>query len=201
MLLQAHLEFEIVTPRTLPDYRGEMLLLPGVTIISEAEKKALESYVAHKGKLVIAGTNATGLPPSPKVVQFSDNPAKKYFEELEKDFSAGLEHMPQGFLDAVKVQSELEVSAPPTVAVNFASVAGAPHAYLANFAGLGPGGTAIPSSAKDIRVRISARLGDALQFLPFLGEPQILHGVRHGAEVEFALPEVGRGAVVSIAAE
>jgi hypothetical protein len=201
LLLQAHREFQVVTLGTLPGFRGEVLLLPGVTIVSEVEQKALDAYVAGGGKLVIAGRNMSGIPSSGKVAQFSANPAKAYYKELEKNFSAAIEHPPQDFLEAISVQGELEVIAPPTVAANFARVSGTPHAYLANFAGLCPGATAVPSPATDIHVRIPATLGDSLLFLPFLGEPRIVHGVRQGAKVEFILPAVERGAVISVAAE
>ena len=37
LLLQAHLEFQVVTPRTLKDYKGEILILPDVKCISDEE--------------------------------------------------------------------------------------------------------------------------------------------------------------------
>ena len=44
-LLQAHREIEVVTPRTLESFRGERLVLPEVSVLSEAEKGALNAFV------------------------------------------------------------------------------------------------------------------------------------------------------------
>ena len=41
-------------------------------------------------------------------------------------------------------------------------------------------------------------MGDSLSYLPFLGEAQIIHGEKHGDLVEFTLPPLERGAVVSV---
>lgn len=55
LFLQSHLEFQIVTPRTLSDFNGNLLILPDVKCISKAEVKELESYVqSGKGLLVTA---------------------------------------------------------------------------------------------------------------------------------------------------
>jgi hypothetical protein len=42
-------------------------------------------------------------------------------------------------------------------------------------------------------------MGDSLGYLPFLGEAQILHGVKQENRIEFTLPPVQRGAVVWVA--
>jgi len=52
------------------------------------------------------------------------------------------------------------------------------------------------SPAAGIRIRIPVAMGDALAFLPFLGETQILRGVKQEARIEFTLPLVERGAIV-----
>ncbi len=65
MFLQAHLEFQIVTPRTLDDFKGAILILPDVKCISDAEVASLESYVKKGKGLVITGKtgqyDSTGL--------------------------------------------------------------------------------------------------------------------------------------------
>lgn len=55
LLLQSHTEFEIVTPRTLDKFNGEVLILPDAKCISEDEIAFLKTF-AEKGKgLVITG--------------------------------------------------------------------------------------------------------------------------------------------------
>jgi hypothetical protein len=196
LLLQNHREFQVVTPRTLREFRGEVLVLPNVSMLSEAEKQALERFTAQSGRIVVTGADVTGLPASPRVLRIATCPAKSYFAELQLDFAAGIRKMPREFLQAIQIQSEMVVKAPPSVAANFGLVNGVPHVFLANFSGLVPGRVAIPSAAAGIRVGIPAAMGDSLGYLPFLGEAQILHGVKQEDRTEFTLPPVQRGAVV-----
>ena len=44
LLMQKHLEFQIVTPRTLADFRGETLVLPDVRVLGESEKAWLQDF-------------------------------------------------------------------------------------------------------------------------------------------------------------
>ena len=89
----------------------------------------------------------------------------------------------------------IQIDAPPTVAANFASVSGAPHVYLANFGGLVPGKIAVPTPVNRIMVKVP------LSYIPFFGEMRIVRGVKRGELIEFTLPPLERGAVVSIGQE
>ena len=70
---------------------------------------------------------------------------------------------------------------------------------LGNFGGLVPHKVAVPSAAEGIRIGIPAAMGDSLGYLPFLGEAEILHGVKEKNRIEFTLPPLQRGAVVWVA--
>jgi len=55
LMLQSHTEFQIVTPRTLENFAGEVLILPDVKCVSDEEINYLRSFL-EKGKgLVITG--------------------------------------------------------------------------------------------------------------------------------------------------
>jgi hypothetical protein len=196
LLLQAHREFVVVTPRTLADFHGDKLILPGASQLTDAEQRALKEYVRQGGKLVVTGRNASGLGLSENVKVFDADPAKRYFDALEKSFPAAAEKMPADFLDAIRVKTDFEIHAPPTLAANWAEVEGRPHIFLANFAGLEPNKVAQPAPAANILVSIPAAMGNSLAFLPFLGEQQVLKGKQAGDLMEFALPTVERGAIV-----
>jgi hypothetical protein len=58
LLMQKHLDFQIVTPRTLKDFRGETLVLPDVRLLSEEESGQLRQY-AQTHSLVITGQDST----------------------------------------------------------------------------------------------------------------------------------------------
>lgn len=195
LLLQAHREFQVVTPRTLSEYKGQALVLPNVSVLNESEKKALSNYTGKGGRIIVTGQNATGLDPSKQVVAFENCPAKAYLESLQRDFSAASEEFPRAFLQALQVKGEIDLEASPTIAANFGLVNGTPHIFLANFGGLVPGKVATPAPAVGAKISIPASMGESLAYLPFLGQKKILRGTRQGSLVQFELPPIERGAI------
>ena len=193
-LLQAHREFQVVTPRTLSQFHGERLVLPNVLSLDAAEQPGLEKYVRNGGRLVVLGNMPDGVASSDETIRVNSDSTLGYLQLLEKDFGSATP--PSELLTATEVQVEITIDAPSTVAANFASVHGKPHIFLANFGGLEPNKSAIPAPAKEVRVKLPAAMGNMLTFLPFLGEAQTVHGEVKGGEVEFLLPAVERGAVV-----
>jgi hypothetical protein len=196
LLLQSHSEFQVVTPRTLGNFRGERLILPSVSEFSGEELQSLRRYTSSGGKLVITGKNTGALAPSANVEVSAGDPGGQYFAELEKDFSTAWGKRPQEFLAAIQDKNGIEVEAPETMAANFAEVDGTAHIYLANFGGLVPSKVAQPTPAKNVRVRTPAGMGDLLVFLPFLGTEQVIKGKQNDGKMEFSLPPVERGAVI-----
>lgn len=55
LLMQSHLEFQIVTPRTLAGFHGEMLILPDARCLGREELDRLRPYAASGKTLVITG--------------------------------------------------------------------------------------------------------------------------------------------------
>ncbi|MFN7995661.1 MAG: hypothetical protein U0Q18_18770 [Bryobacteraceae bacterium] len=55
MLMQSHLEFQIVTPRTLADFQGRVLILPDVRCLGSVEMSDLTSYARSGKALVLTG--------------------------------------------------------------------------------------------------------------------------------------------------
>src|SRR3984885_6875689 len=195
-LLQAHREFQVVTPRTLGEFKGKTLVLPNVTTLNDVEKGQIESYSHNGGRLVITGADVTGLPQSDAIIRFKDCPAMAYYHALEEDFPSGSQKPPPELLAAMDVKAKVEIDAPATVAANISRADGAPHIFLANFTGLVPGKIATQTPVSSIRIRVPASDGDTLAYLPFLGETQMLHGTKHADQFEFTLPPVERGAIV-----
>src|SRR5437763_16974158 len=72
LLMQKHLEFQIVTPRTLEEFQGKTLVLPDVRRLNDSEKAALQAFAAH-GRVVISRADATGLASSSNVVRLPDS--------------------------------------------------------------------------------------------------------------------------------
>jgi hypothetical protein len=196
LLLQTHREFQVVTPRTLASFHGEVLVLPNVSMVNDTEREALKRFTANGGRLVITGQDSTALAASSEVVRITNCPGRAYFTALQRDFASGAQNVAREFLQAVQVKGEIEINAPPTIAANLARVDGTPHVFLANFSGLVPGKVPVPSSQPGIQIRVPATTGESLAYLPFLGEEQVVQGVKQGDRVQFTLPPVERGAVV-----
>jgi hypothetical protein len=195
LLLQNHLEFQIVTPRTLSAFQGSTLILPDVSSMANAEHEAFLALLARGDHLLVTGADALNAPPSPNVVHFPAPPGVAYLAALEKDFAAASQAMPAEFLAALAPSKDLVVTASPLVASNTASVNGQPHVFLANFAGLIPHHNLKPSAEIATRITVPASRKSVLHFLPFLGDEQVIAGTLSGEHRTFALPAFDRSAV------
>ena len=201
LLIQQHRALQVVTPRTLADFQGEALVLPNVSVLSETERGDLKAFVDHGGRVIVLGEDSSGILPSPKKVVLPSDPAQEYFQALASGFAVGSANPPKELLNALGGNDGMQIDAPTTVAANFAMVSGKPHVYLANFGGLVPGKIAVPTPVTGIHVRVPTAMGDSLTYLPFLGEKQIVRGVKRGNLMEFTLPPLERGAVVWVGEE
>ncbi|MGH9433318.1 MAG: hypothetical protein ACRD3T_17445 [Terriglobia bacterium] len=113
VLLQSHLEFQIITPRTLDAFAGNALILADVKCTGDAELRALASYVKSGRWLMLTGETASyddqrrlrnqnplhhllgiinanqrqvsksGL----KILYDPGYPARTYYQELQKQFN------------------------------------------------------------------------------------------------------------------
>src|SRR5262249_55514789 len=55
LLMQSHLEFQIVTPRTLAGFHGDLLILPDARCLGGEELHLLKSYVGSGQTLMVTG--------------------------------------------------------------------------------------------------------------------------------------------------
>lgn len=196
LLMQKHLGFQIVTPRTLSDFRGQTLVLPDVRMLGESEKSLLQSFVASGKRLVVTGTDATGAGDAKNVIRFPECPGKAYNAALEKDFEHASPDSQQAFLDGLQDDSTVQIKAGPLVATSIASTSdGHINCFFANFAGLRGGANPIQTPQTGVEVRVASKSDGKGFFLPFLGELQALKGTRHGDVVTFTLPPITKGAV------
>jgi hypothetical protein len=195
LLLQKHLEFQIVTPRTLAAFQGSMLILPDVRVISEGEKASLRTYIGANKVLVVTGEDATGLGDVANVIRFSKCPGKDYSLALQKDFDAARPDQEHEFLESLKAEPAARVVASSMVATSIARVNGSPHVFFANFAGLRGGVNPVPTPQAGVEVVVSGKAKGHGFFLPFLGEVQTVNGVADADGVTYRLPTIQKGAV------
>ena len=196
LLMQKHLEFQIVTPRTLADFRGETLVLPDVRELGDGEKTWFQTFAPQGKRLVITGTDVTGAGSSQNVVRFPACPGKAYNAALEKDFERASPDSQQAFFDSLQGTNSVRIKAGSQVATSIARTPdGHVNVFFANFAGLrgGSNPTQIPQTG--VEVSVTSKSEGKGFFLPFLGEVQSIKGTRQGDAIGFTLPAITRGAV------
>lgn len=206
LLMQKHLEFQVVTPRSIADFNGQTLVLPDVRVLSEEEKGELRNLVKQGKRVVITGADATEFVDfnngyakdmaAKNVVRFSDCPGKRYNAALEKDFEHASPSSQQAFFDSLKGGDDAQIEASSQVATSIARTSdGHIDVFFANFAGLVGG--ANPMQAPQRGVHVTVRSPSIVKgfFLPFLGITQPITGIRHGNVTTFTLPPIAKGAV------
>jgi hypothetical protein len=196
LLMQRHLEFQIVTPRTLADFRGQTLVLPDVRVLGDSEKSWLQSFVGQGKNLVVTGADATGIAASAHVARFAACPGKAYNSALEKDFEHAAPDSESAFFESLKGSGAVQIKASTEVATSIARTSdGHINCFFANFAGLRGGSNPIQTPQNGVEVRVSAKSEGKGFFLPFLGEVQPVKGMRQGDTMTFTLPPITRGGV------
>jgi hypothetical protein len=195
LLMQKHLEFQIVTPRTLAEFQGKTLVLPDVRVLSDEEESSLRKYVDSGRILVITGEDATHFGATQNVVRFEESPGVDYFAALSKDFAGTTPDKEQAFLDKLQPSKSIQVFASPAMATSIAQVEGTPHVFFANFAGLRGGVNPVQTPQKNVLVEVTVSGKAQGYFLPFLGEVSKVDGVTGNGKVTFTLPAIEKGAV------
>jgi hypothetical protein len=202
LLMQKHREFQIVTPRTLAEFKGTELILPDVRVLSDREKLSLRSYVAGGRRLLITGEDATGLRANPGVMHFPRCPGKDYNSALEKDFDTAVPERERDFLGSLKSGDAIQVAGSAALATSIARVGGNPHVFFTNFAGLKGGVNAVQIPQTGVQVTLldaakpmhGGHAGHGF-FLPFPGDVQPLQGTIRGGDLTYTLPAIEKGAV------
>ncbi|HEX5235823.1 MAG TPA: hypothetical protein VFW25_10890 [Silvibacterium sp.] len=195
LLLQNHVQFRIVTPRTLAQFHGKVLVLPDVRIASDEEVSGFRHYANAGGRIVLTGRVENRLRKLANSVEFSGGTEVRYLKAAEKDFPTSEPSSAPRLLHAIATQSGVQVSASKNVVVHEARLGGRTFLFLANFDGIRAGENLDPTPQHDIQVLAPGALGHTLHLLPFLGTESVIHGTVSSDEVEFRIPVLERGTV------
>jgi hypothetical protein len=193
--MRKHLEFQIVTPRTLSEFIGHTLILPAVQVTSDVERVSLRKYTDDGKTLVITGKDATDLGTAASVIRFGKCPGKDYYAALQKNVDESNPDREHDFLSSLKPETLVRVVASPMIATSIANVEGKPHIFFANFAGLQGGVNPVQTPQIGVQVTISNAHGGHGFFLPFLGDVQQLNGTADETDISYKLPAIEKGAV------
>lgn len=195
MLLRNHVQFQVVTPRTLDHFEGKVLVLPDVRVVSDEEAASLRRLKARGVRVVTTGKTDKRLDSLSEATRFPDSPEVRYLERAQKDFYGSDPASEPDFLRAIATDSDVTVNASPDVVVHEARIGGRTYLYLANFAGLQAGQNETPAAQGSIRITVKGHTGRTLHVLPFLGTESQVSGKLTGEAVEFDVPSLERGAV------
>ncbi|MGA8532306.1 MAG: hypothetical protein WB622_21450 [Acidobacteriaceae bacterium] len=195
MLLQNHVQFRIVTARTLNAFHGKVLVLPDVRVLSEQEAAGVGAFAAQGGRVVLTGTTDPRLDALKSAARFPDQPELRYLDAAQKDFYGVNPASEAALLRAIESKTDVQFDASQNVVIHEARVNGRTYLFLANFSGLQAGQNETPTAQRGIRVTASATLGKTLHWLPFLGTETTVNGQASGDRVSFTLPALERGAV------
>jgi hypothetical protein len=195
LLMQEHLEFQVVTPRTLALFAGKTLVLPDARVLDGNERSLLRKYADGGRRLVITGEDATELGAGSNIVRFSQRPGAEYYGKLQKNFDSARPSDEKLFMDGLRSAQKIQIVAGTSVATSIANVDGKPHVFLANFTGLRGNANPVPTPQTGVQVRIEgARAGHGF-FVPFLGQMSRIDGVAEHGTLTFRLPPIQKGAV------
>jgi hypothetical protein len=193
--MQKHLEFQIVTPRTLAEFHGPTLVLPDVKLLGDEERNSLKALARQGKQLVVTGRDATGMGDSASVVRFAADPGKAYGAALEKDFDQASPDSQKEFLASLHGGDAVRIRAGTHVATSISrSSKGNVQCFFANFSGLQGGVNPVQTPQSGVEIRTKVEPGSKGFFLPFLGEIQEVKGTVHHDEVTFTLPAIEKGA-------
>ncbi len=225
LLLQSHLEFQVVTPRTLASFHGDVLILPDARCLSTQELNALHAYSASGKALIVTGETGkydeTGAPresnpirefntPGARFANFPDCPGKAYYAALKKEFNqdaaAGkwegtefdkLRRRYVGqILEVSGIKPDVQIDTSPFVSTQIARVDGKVSVFLANFGGLKSKAVAQQIPAQHVKITFSTDRPRTISFLPFLGQERKIEGTFRDGKLSCEIPSIEKGAVV-----
>ena len=199
LLMRAHRELQVVTPRTLGGFHGRVLVLPNVSSLDDDEKSGLSKYEAGGGRVVVTGTDSVGRSGERHVSRFRQCPGQEFLTSLQEDIHAPVSESGRAFLDAASTTeasaANITIDAPPLVIAHTAAINHTIHFYFANFEGLVPRSVATPAPQSNIRITLFGEPRSVLHFVPFLGSESIIRGRRDAAATVFDIPKLERGAI------
>jgi len=198
LLLRNHIQFRIVTPRTVNSFDRQVLILPDVRVVSDAESSSIRRFVEQGGRVILTGQSDTKLNDLRNAVRYPDAPERAYLKTAEADFNSPDSPAATDFLRSFRLSGKVVVTASRNLVAHVATIGTRQYIFLANFDGLRAGEVATPRTQHDIQITLEAPAGAQLHILPFLGVESVISGKHRARQMQFTLPAVDRGAVAWI---
>jgi hypothetical protein len=198
LLLQNHIQFRIVTPRTVSSFDGKVLVLPDVRMVSDAESKSIHTFSNQGGSLVLTGHPDAKLNDLSKAHLFPDSPERAYLKSAEADFDHADPAKAAALMRTLRISSGVDITASRNVVAHAATIGTRHYIFFANFDGLKAGEVATPRTQRNIEIKFDGHPASQLHVLPFLGQESVVSSKPEGNGVRFTLPVLDRAAVAWI---
>jgi hypothetical protein len=223
-VLLSHREFEIVTPRTVSQFKGRVLILPDVRCLDDDEVASLRRFASASHKLIIMG-NSGGLRIDGEPRRA--NPLRPLTPAqgalwIEQDFGAAVEqvlsksyasaaanasssipeaeqaltHFETDVLKNTDAGRKVSITASPFVISQIATVNGKLHVFLSNFKGIIAKQNPAPKSESNTSIQFPTSMGSHVYALPYLGERAELPSHAAGHKLIVNVPAFARSVVV-----
>jgi len=185
LLLNSHLEFQIVTPRTLKNFYGKALILPDVKMLNEEETSELKQFYDNGVNLIITGEtgdydsfrkkqkdNAVEkfLNTNRKYLYLPECPGKKYYDKQNVQLITSFNEQITNFLQNYK--SKYKIQASINVCVQQADLGDKECIFITNLKGLKGYSTCIPETEDKLGIEFESSKTHNIYFIPFLGKKQ-----------------------------
>ena len=208
LLINNHVEFQIVIPRTLSDFDGKVLILDNVNKVGETELAELKE-LSNKGIKILAAGSTQELNLA-DAVRLKASPGEEYDALLTKELNnyfdgssdaEGIKNYCSEFkekLDSLTDETgNIIINAPLEVFTNTSLVDGKPYIYLTNIAGICESCGENKKVISDVTVAINPSSGYSKAYaLPFLGTIQELTLEQRDNKLICKLPPVDRGTLI-----
>jgi len=228
LLLQEHIEFEIITPRTLSAAKSNLIILPDVKCLCETEYEEFKAWVKNGKTLLFTGetgnyndkrqisTNRNRMKELaalyPNAIQVQGNPERTFYQFLKDNYNQAAQKGKNPVCENKDVNQLLaqirnsksfipaiQIENADVCVTQLASVENKPTVFLSNFAGLKGSLNANPIPAKNIVITFNTAKRNAKAVLtPFLGKPQQIKGKWSQGKLIVTLPEISRGCIVQL---
>ncbi len=220
LLLNNHLEYQVLTPRTIKDFKGSVLILPDAAILSANEADIIKQYYEKGIKLILTGE--TGYYDSVKTLQKENGflnylnavkiagrdylylpecPGKKYFDNKDTAVIVSFNEQLRKFLPGFKQKYDIKAS--NFVKTQTADLGNKDCIFITNLKGLIGYSSCIPATENKIEINYESAEMKNIYYMPYLGSEQKISGKiiidsEGKSIISFALPPVQFGGIIII---
>jgi hypothetical protein len=224
LLLLTHREFKIVTPRTLSQFSGRLLILPDARCLDDGEVATLRRFISTGHKLVVTGKTGSlqingaqrGVNPLQQLTSekgllwAQQDPGVSFHQELMKTYASAAAHASSSIPSIERFLADFEndvlkntnagrkvsITASPFVISQIATVDGKLHIFLSNFKGIVAKQNPAPKPESDTVIELPRTGGSHIYALPYLGERSELATRVVGDKLVVHVPAFVRSVVV-----